>query len=88
MAASKEDITSWFTAGMKKGATHMIVVCDGFDYEDFPVYVEQGQDPRKVAEEYRSREGGGYRVMECYAMHLPFFGQLAEHRAFHWEGKE
>jgi hypothetical protein len=32
MATTKEDISQWFDEGVKKGATHMLVVTDTFDY--------------------------------------------------------
>ena len=35
--ASKEQIRSWFLRGMAENNTHMIVVCDDFSYEDYPV---------------------------------------------------
>lgn len=31
MAAIKQDIRGWFDRGVKKEATHMIVMCDTFD---------------------------------------------------------
>lgn len=39
MAASKYDITCWFQDGVVNGKTHMIIICDTYDYEDYPVYV-------------------------------------------------
>lgn len=35
---TREDIARWIENAPKQ-ATHMIVVCDTFDYEDYPVYV-------------------------------------------------
>lgn len=29
----------WFDDGVKQGATHMIIWCDTFDYEDYPEYM-------------------------------------------------
>lgn len=82
MAASKQDIRGWFQRGLEIGATHMIVVCDTFDHEDYPVYVKPGEDPREQEKGYR---GEFSRVMEVYAMHLDMETQLAEERAFHYE---
>ena len=31
MSTSRETIRTWLQAGMQKGATHVIVVCDTFD---------------------------------------------------------
>ena len=39
MAASRGDLKRWFEEGVEEGASHMIVVCDTFDYEDYPVFV-------------------------------------------------
>ena len=36
---SRQQIGEWFDAGVKHGAGHMLVVCDEFSYEDYPVYV-------------------------------------------------
>ena len=82
MAASKQDIRDWFQRGVGGGATHMIIVCDTFDQEDYPVYVKPGEDPHEQAKDYR---GEFSRVMEVYAMHLDMEAQLAEERAFHYE---
>ena len=35
-----EMIREWFNRGIELGATHLIVACDTFDYEDYPVYVK------------------------------------------------
>lgn len=82
MAASKEDIRGWFRRGASEGATHMLVVCDGYDHTDYPVFVGGSKDPRETARKYT---GDMQRVMECYAMHLDMEAQLSEHRADHFE---
>ncbi len=79
MAASKQDIRRWFLTGRAQGATHMVVVCDTFDHEDYPVFVKPGENPRD-----RQSDGMG-RVMDVYAMHLDMEAQLAEERAFHYD---
>ena len=48
MAASLADIKEWFDTGQKLGATHMIVVCDTYDWDDFPVYVFPEDDVHSV----------------------------------------
>jgi hypothetical protein len=85
MAASVKQITAWFQRGLSEGATHMLVVCDTFRYEDYPVMVRPDQDARECYENYHS---GGVqpcqRVMEVYNLSLPLGPQLAEERAFHF----
>jgi hypothetical protein len=44
MGTTISKLKDWFDEGVAKGATHMIVVCDTFDYEDYPVYVLPGED--------------------------------------------
>ena len=82
MAASKQDIREWFQRGKSEGATHMIVVCDTFDHEDYPVFVKPGEDPREQSTAHRCKFS---RVMDVYAMHLDMEAQIAEERAFHYE---
>ena len=43
---TKHEIAQWFDRGVSEGATHMIVVCDTFDHEDYPVYVTPSDDVR------------------------------------------
>lgn len=46
MATTKADIAQWMEEGKTKGATHLIVVCDTFDWEDYPVFVyPKGEKP-------------------------------------------
>lgn len=67
MAASKEDIVGWVKEGAKKkGVTHVLIVCDTFDYEDYPVYVKKGEDVHAVA---RANNGPNMtRLMEVYSL--------------------
>lgn len=83
MVTSLDMIREWFLQGVARGATHMIVVCDSFDHDDYPVYVEHGQDPWAKANEYAGKDE--QRVMEVYALHLDMDAQLAETRAFHYD---
>jgi hypothetical protein len=52
MAATQEDVARWIEEGKKKGATHIISVCDTFDWDDYPVYVMPGQKLEEVEAEY------------------------------------
>ena len=83
MATTREDIEQWFKEGVRQGATHMVVVCDTFDWEDFPVYVEPGKNPRDVFAEHH--EKNMEKVMEVYSLKMPMEDQLNEHRAFHFD---
>lgn len=52
MATTKEDIRGWRKRGEELGATHLIVVCDTFDWDDYPVFVMKNECPRKKIKEY------------------------------------
>lgn len=49
---SKEDVQNWIYEGRKNGAIYLIVVCDTFSYEDYPVYVKEGEDVQKILDAY------------------------------------
>lgn len=83
MAATRDEIERWFEQGLVDNATHMIVVCDTYDWEDYPVYVMPGQNPREVAEEYGGK--GMRKIMEVYSLKMDMEKQLNEHRAFHYD---
>ncbi len=39
MAVTLEEFNEWKARGTAMGATHLISVCDTWDYEDYPVFV-------------------------------------------------
>lgn len=77
MSTTRSMLREWFLEGVRQGATHMIVRYDSFDGEDYPEYVKGG--------DVRKRASKGERVMEVYALHLPFQAQARERRSFHYE---
>lgn len=54
MAATLEDVNRWIETGKKEGATHLISVCDTFDWEDYPVYVMPHEDVVERTAYYRA----------------------------------
>ena len=38
------DRATWLQEAKEKNATHLIIVLDTFDYEDYPVFVLQGEE--------------------------------------------
>ncbi len=80
MAASKADLKRWFTEGVEKKATHMIVVCDTFDYDDYPVYVARGEDVEEKAAKYEGKNM--QTVMEIYNLHSMTWEQQEIGRVF------
>ena len=83
MATTREDISRLLQEGKEWGATHMIVVCDTFDWEDYPVYVLPGENVREKAAEYDGKEM--QKIMEVYSLSQDLEAQLDEHRAEHYD---
>jgi len=52
MAASRKDVDRWIATAKEKGATHVISVCDTFDYDDYPVYVMPDDDLEEIKKKY------------------------------------
>lgn len=55
MSTTLEDLHRWFREGVRQKATHMIVACDTFDYEDYPIYVSKEQDVREELRKVREK---------------------------------
>ena len=82
MAATKENISKWFDAGVKKDATHLIVVCDTFEHCDYPVFVTANQDVLK--ERCDIDEMDMQSVVEVYNLAMDKSGQLVEKRSLNY----
>jgi hypothetical protein len=79
---TKQDIKEWLDEAKAKNATHMLVVCDTFDYEDYPVYVLSGQDVNKQILFYSKDM---QKVMEVYNLNMNIDYQLNEQRSYNIE---
>lgn len=80
MSTKKVDIARWIEEGLEKGATHLIVVVDTFDYEDFPVYVMPGQNAQQVVNQESGKSM--QRIMEVYNLSMDLNQQLNQRRAY------
>lgn len=70
MSTTIEDLKEWYERGKLEDATHMIVMCDTFDWSDYPVYVHKGQS---VDKEISKRRGESMqKIMEVYSFKKPF----------------
>ncbi len=52
MAVTQEEFDHWVAHAKKIGATHIISVCDTFDYEDYPVYVMPNQKLEEIRQKF------------------------------------
>lgn len=89
MTATRHDIEYWLEQGIEKGASHVVVVHDTYDHDNFPLYIMPGQNPRDVFHEKYIKNNAppsaAYAADECYDLTLPIDAQLREQRAHHWE---
>ena len=94
MATTKDEIIRWLKQGKAMGATHLIIICDTFDWEDYPVFVLPNQNVRSKAGEYGRNDSTGLptfpnknmqKVMEVYSLSHDLDSQLNEYRVFHFD---
>ena len=81
MNTTVNHIRTWLSQATKEH-THMIVVCDTFDHEDYPEFVKKGEDAKEKAKKIQNWPM--QRIMEVYDLALDLEKQLAETRAFHY----
>ncbi len=77
---TQDDIRQWLLRGKEEGATHVIVVCDTFDYDDYPVMVSPKQSVHEVMEEYNGKNM--QKIMEVYNLSMDLEKQLNEGRSY------
>jgi hypothetical protein len=82
MAATLLNIELWLKDA-PKNATHMAVVCDTHDWDDYPVYILEGKDAYKETEKYRKGENMT-QLMEVYDLRKDLREQLKQNRAFNY----
>jgi len=76
---TKVEIKLWFegalvTEGTVKDYSHMLVVCDTFDHDDYPVYVKRGDSVIDTVKHYDNKSM--QRVVEVYDLDIDLEQQL------------
>lgn len=88
MAATLNNIKSWINT-RPEGTTHMVVMCDTFDWEDYPMYYPNQYRSDMSLEELiaDSSKGGGNKLMEVYSFTGKYSleDQFGEYRARHYD---
>lgn len=79
MTATLRDIAGWFQEGLDQRAAFMIVACDTFDYEDYPVYTNAGD--QFWIKYYSVKAQQMVRIMEVYDLAKPW-SQQSQGRAW------
>lgn len=76
MAATRDEINQWFDRGVAQGARHLLVVCDTFSYDDYPVFTTTDEG---CLAKYMF-PGEMQRVIEVYDLRADKAEQLAAPR--------
>lgn len=59
------DVNVWMDRGRSIGATHLVIVCDTFSYDDYPVFVMPNQHVDTVVANHGK---GMQRVHDVYSL--------------------
>lgn len=78
MAATKGLIRNWLQRVTEEDS-HMLIVCDTFDYEDYPVFVKKNEDVNNKIKHYSENM---QRVVEVYKLSMDLNSQLEVYRAW------
>jgi hypothetical protein len=79
---TKDEIRDWLKRS-EPTDTHMLMVCDTFNYEDYPVYVHKGESVKVKEDEFNKKSM--QKVMEVYSLKQDIESQLNEYRSFHYD---
>jgi len=81
MTATLNDIKGWLRRGQAEEATHVIIVHDTYDHENYPVFVLPGEDVFERASKFNGPNMQA--IDEVYDLSMDIDEQLNERRAFH-----
>lgn len=73
---TKQDIQEWAEIGVTQHADFMLVICDTFDYEDYPVYCKKNELDNCKAKHSANMQ----KIMEVYDLSRSRNEQLKERR--------
>lgn len=74
MAVSLKGLAGWWEEGKAINAAFMIVVCDTFDHDDYPVFTDKDDFWKK----YDQHDGKNMqRIMEVYDFSKPWSSQTS-----------
>lgn len=80
MSTSQEDIRQWLERAKQNNATHLIVVCDTYDWDDYPVEVTSTENIHECIAKYNGKNM--QKIMEVYNLKLDIEKQLNEGRSY------
>lgn len=74
---TRDEISAWFDRGISQGSKYMLVICDTFDWDDYPSFHTDEQSARSVM----SSPGSMQKFMEAYDLTGDKEAQLRTRRA-------
>jgi hypothetical protein len=77
---TRQEIEDWFIGGQEVGAAFMVVACDKFSHEDYPIYASDIAEARKIVEGKAMRDLSG--IHEVYDLNADRTPQLASKHAW------
>lgn len=78
---TKNELNEWFEEiGSPQKHSHMIVVTDTYDYEDYPVYVKLSENVHDVLAKIENQSMS--KITEIYSYSQGILPQLEERRAW------
>jgi hypothetical protein len=85
MTAKRQDIKDWIKSAQAQGCTHLIIGLDPMDYENFPIYIKDGEDAAKQRCNELIRTGNRYDEVYSFTGKHTVEEQLREYRAVHFD---
>lgn len=78
MSATRDDLSSWFDRGKESNHRYMVIVCDTYDWDDYPVFCNDKEE----AENRVKNPGEMQKIMEVYDLNADKEVQMNMHRAY------
>ncbi len=80
MTATLQDIRGYVERGQKNGSTHVIIACDTFDHDNYPVFVSSQENVQEKIDDINKSEM--QKIDEVYNLQIPIEPQLQAPRAY------
>lgn len=76
---TSNDLMRWFKKGVEDKQRWMVIICDTFDYGDYPCYFTDSEKKRCTERIKAARQGDNMqRLMEVYDLSLPMDEQFVD----------
>lgn len=83
MTCTFDDITRWLDEAMLRGATHLMVACDDFEHDNYPIFVLPGENAKELYDKVYGSNNMQH-VDEVYNMSMDIDRQRREDRALNF----